>query len=238
MSQQQATLPFNQLSAQNFNQYVGNDAVVETLKQPQSLPQFVYIWGATYSGKTHLLNALEDVLIETKLVCLAVDAMYLTQVELVQVLPKGLVYLLLDDIQNLAGEHAAEVALFNLFNHCKANGITLLVSSTIHSKSTVWQLPDLISRLNSGLTLKVKSLQGQMALSCIARQFEINGIPLDPAVIQYLQTHHSSDYTELYRLFLKVSSESLKLKRKVTVPLLKQIIQQQTNQIMTKNTEL
>ncbi len=238
MSQQQATLPFNQQSTQNFKQYIGNDSVVETLQQPQSLPQFVYIWGNSYSGKTHLLNALEGYLTEAKVVCLAVDAIYLTQVELVQVLPQGLAYLLLDDVHKLAGEAASEVALFNLFNHCKAKGVTLIVTASAHSKSTVWQLPDLISRLNSGLTLKVESLQGEMALYCITRQFEINGIPLEPAVIQYLQTHHSSDYAELYRLFLQVSIESLKLKRKVTVPLLKQIMQQQVNQNMTKNTEL
>jgi len=238
MSQQQATLPFSQQSVQNFKQYIGNDSVVETLQQPQNLPQFVYIWGNLYSGKTHLLNALEDYLTEAKIVCLAVDAMYLNQVELVQVLPQGLAYLLLDDVHDLAGEAAAEVALFNLFNHCRAKGVTLVVTASAHSKSTVWQLPDLISRLNSGLTLKVESLQGEMALSCITRQFEINGIPLDSAVVQYLQTHHSSDYAELYRLFLQVSIESLKLKRKVTVPLLKQIMQQQVNQNMTENTEL
>ncbi|VAW44702.1 hypothetical protein MNBD_GAMMA02-818 [hydrothermal vent metagenome] len=67
MSQQQATLPFNQQSAQNFKQYIGNDSVVETLQQPQNLPQFVYIWGNLYSGKTHLLNALEqDQLLATR----------------------------------------------------------------------------------------------------------------------------------------------------------------------------
>lgn len=228
MSQQQATLPFNQQAAQNFEHYLGNEAVVETLKQVENLPQFVYLWGGCYSGKTHLLNALQTSISDTDDVCFAVDAACLSEVELIDMLPKDLNYLLLDGVQKLAGAKDAELALFNLFNHCKSRGIKLLVTASIHSKSDAWQLPDLVSRLSSGLSLKLEALQGATALTCIARQFELNGIPLEPSVIQYLQTHHSSDYAELYRLFLQVSAESLKLKRKVTVPLLKQTIQQQT----------
>jgi DnaA family protein len=238
MSQQQATLPFNQQATQNFQHFEGNQAVVETLKNIQSLPQFVYIWGNSFSGKTHLLSAMSAFLSEADAVCFAVDAVQLTQVDLTQVLPEGLNFLLLDGVQVLAGVADAEVALFNLFNHCKARGTGLIVSASIHNKSNKWQLPDLISRLNSGLSLRLETLQGSAALTCISRQFAVNGIPLERAVIQYLQTHHSSDYAELYRLFLQVSAESLKLKRKVTVPLLKQIMQQQANQNMAENTEL
>lgn len=238
MSQQQSTLPFNQQATQNFQHFVGNQAVVETLQNIQSLPQFIYIWGNAYSGKTHLLNALEVFLSEGGADCMAVEALQLAQVDISQVLPDGLDYLLLDGVQVLAGEAGTEVALFNLFNHCKAKGINLVVSASIHNKSAQWQLPDLISRLNSGLSLKLETLQGSAALTCISRQFAVNGIPLERAVIQYLQTHHSSDYAELYRLFLQVSAESLKLKRKVTVPLLKQIMQQQVNQNMAENTAL
>ncbi len=239
MSQQQATLPFGQQKAQNFEQYRGNDAVVEALQQIQSLPQFIYVWGGVYSGKTHLINAFEHHLSQSGFCCFTVDANYLPQVDLIQMLPEGLEYLLLEDVHKLAGDAKAEVALFNLFNFCKARRITLAVFASIHSKSNIWKLPDLVSRLNSGLTLKLNILQGQEALSCIVRQFEVNGIPLDSAVIQYLQTHHSSNYNELYGLFLQVSAESLKLKRKVTVPLLKQIMHQKPGAVdVLKNTEL
>ena len=69
MNQQQSTLPFSQLSAQNFKHFKGNESVVETLRQPQNLPQFIYIWGDDYSGKTHLLNAFENELNEAKIAC-------------------------------------------------------------------------------------------------------------------------------------------------------------------------
>ena len=224
MSQNQATLPFSPHSGVDYDQYVGNESVIEALKSYQELPDFVYVFGGRYSGKSHLFNALKHNL-ELETVSFAVDAIYLTQVELTQILPKDLRYLLLDDVQDLAGDEVAELALFNLFNHCKAQGITLVVFASIHSKSSEWKLPDLISRLNSGLNQKLETLQGDGALSCIVNQFRLNGIPLDGAVTHYLQSYFSSDFADLYSLFLKVSIESLKLKRKVTVPLVKQIIQ-------------
>jgi|GEM_PF-1188407 len=228
MSQHQAALPFKPQSDLSFEKYMDNGSVVEAMKKLESLPQFIYVWGAEYSGKTHLFNAFEVYLNELKSgdVCFAVDAIYLTQIELVQVFPKGLNYLLLDDVHIIAGDALAEVALFNLFNYCKTKDITLMTFASIHSKANQWQLPDLISRLNSGLNLKLEALRGESAFSCMVKQFKINGIPLDCSVIQYLQTHYSSNYTDLYRLFLLVLNESLKLKRKVTVPLVKQIMQQ------------
>ena len=173
MNQQQSTLPFSQLSAQNFKHFKGNESVVETLRQPQNLPQFIYIWGDDYSGKTHLLNAFENELNEAKIACFAVDAIYLTQVDLVQVLPEGLSFLLLDGVQVLAGEAAAELALFNLFNHCKAQGITLLVSASINSRSVVWQLPDLISRLNSGLSLNLHETNKKVVIVRASKSSDI-----------------------------------------------------------------
>ncbi len=224
MNQHQATLPFSPLAGVRFSEYLGNESVVDVLKAHQDLPDFVYILGGRFSGKTHLFNAFNHNL-KDESSCFAVDAIYLNEVDLTQVLPSGLEYLLLDDIHELAGDEAAELALFNLFNHCKSQKITLVVFASTHSKSGDWKLPDLISRINSGLSQKLVTLQGDKALSCIVNQFKLNGIPLDGAVVQYLQSYLSSDFAELYSLFLKVSSESLKLKRKVTIPLVKQVIQ-------------
>lgn len=228
MNQQQVTLPFSQQTEKSFTQFMGNEAVTKVLSQPESMPGFIYLKGDKFSGKTHVLQSFENELNANETVCFTVDSMQLTEYDLSQILPARTSHLLVDDIHTLAGNASAELALFNLFNHCKSKNIKLMVTAAIHAKSSAWQLPDLISRLNSGLSLKLELLKGQAALQCFVQQFELNGIPLDVAVIQYLQTHHSSDFATLYQLFLTVSAESLKLKRKVTVPLVKQIIHSNT----------
>ncbi|MGJ8664670.1 MAG: HdaA/DnaA family protein, partial [Marinicella sp.] len=155
---------------------------------------------------------------------LLLDSLVLKQVDVTSILADDLQFLLLEDVDLLMSDHAGELALFNLFNYCKNNSIKLVVSSLVHPKDNAWQLPDLISRLNSGLTYALEPLNGSDAMTCIAKQFSLNGMTLDKTVIHYLQTHYSSSYPALFRLFLSVSTQSLKLKRKVTVPLIKQAI--------------
>lgn len=242
MNQQQATLPFGQRADKDFSQFIGNHKTVETLQHVEQLPAFVYILGDDFSGKTHVLKALESKLNKLNAVNFAVDAKQLTEVDVSQIMPVQTQYLLVDDVDNLSfkisGQKSAEVALFNIFNHCKANHIKLIVTAAIHAKSSQWQLPDLISRLNSGLSLSLEVLQGNEALECFAGLFKLNSIPLDPAVLHYLQTHHSSNFSDLYQLFIQVSVESLKLKRKVTVPLVKQVMQVLSQINLTQKSEI
>ncbi len=224
MSQQQATLTFQPIDDQSFDQFIGNDAVVKVLQEPENLPQFCYLYGPKFSGKTHLLAALTGVLQQANIAHFSLAASQLQQHDMTAVLPQNLQFLLVDDVDVLVASEQGELALFNLFNYCKSQSIKLLVSASLHTRDDRWQLPDLVSRLSSGLTLNLEPLKGEQALACLQQQFELNGIPVDAAVLQYLQAHHSSRFTELFKLFVEVAAESLKYKRKVTVPLIKQVL--------------
>ncbi len=221
MSQRQAILPFNHRAPDELNQFIGNDAVLSVLKTPVELPQFVYLWGVQYTGKTHLLQAVENLFLAAKKTVFSLPAVQLLSTDLVAVLPAEMDCLMLDDVHTLAASTEGELALFNLFNHCKSRHIKLLVTANMHPKDNAWQLPDLVSRLTSGLTLMLEPLKGQAAFDCLEKQFEYYGLPLDEPVMHYIKTHCSSAYSELYKLFLLVAGESLQLKRKVTVPLIK-----------------
>ncbi|MCX7554993.1 DnaA/Hda family protein [Marinicella sp. S1101] len=225
---QQAALPFKNQSLNDFAHFSGNPAVVEVLKAYQQLPQFTYIHGPQYSGKTHVLNAMEQWLTERSEAVFLVQSESLMQLDMSMALPKNVSFVLIEDIDKLAGEPAGELALFNFFNHCKNYRIHLLISSCIDANHEAWGLPDLSSRLNSGLTLKLKPLAGEKAFECLAQQFKFNGIPVEKAVIQFLQTHYSSAYPKLYQVFLALAVSSLQQKRKVTVPLVKSVIAQQS----------
>lgn len=229
MSQKQATLPFEPMVQHNFAQFIGHDKEVEVLQKPEELPQFTYIKGGQATGKSHLLNALYQELSKDH-VAMLLEANQVSQVDVVAVMPSGLEFLLIDDADRLAQDDTNELALFNLFNHCKSHGIKLIVTARQHPKSAVWQLPDLISRLNSGLNLHLEPLKGEQALACLALQFQMNGIALDQPVLQFIKTRHNTAYPQLFQLFQDVANESLKFKRKVTIPLIKQVIEFRTSQ--------
>ncbi len=226
MKQDQVPLPLNHLTQNSFALYLGNESVVKSLENPAALPQFTYIWGDAFTGKSHLLAGMNDLLAASEYSHLMLDAEQLQYFDFTAVLPDGLSFVLLDDIDVLAGDREGELALFNLFNYCKSHACQLVVTALVHPKSSLWQLPDLVSRLNSGLVFALETLKGELALSRIKNIFEVNGMPLEEGVYKYLQAHHASTLPDLYQLFELVASESLKLKRKVTIPLIKKTIQE------------
>lgn len=226
MKSGQVPLPLSHSAQNNFAVFLGNEAVVNALQNIHDLPQFTYLWGGRHTGKSHLLSAVSGCLDAAEINHLALNAEQLPHLDITAVLPDSLLFLLLDDVDVLAGDEAGERALFNLFNHCKAMACRLLVTAAVHPKSQQWTLPDLVSRLNSGLVLPLEPLKGDLALSRIKNIFEANGISLEAGVYKYLQAHHASTLPELYRLYELVASESLKLKRKVTIPLIKKTMQE------------
>lgn len=220
----QAALPFENRGLFDFEHFLGNETTKASLENFQDLPQFSYLYGSHYIGKTHLLGALSQAIQSTDRVHIQLSSQNLKDTDLAVVLPLKLDFVLIDDVSDLAGNAGGELALFNFFNHCKSHMIKLIVSGRIHPKDKGWQLPDLVSRINSGLTLKLEELMGESAYQCIRNQFEFNGIPVDEVVFQYLKTRFSNSYSKLYQLYLKIAVESLQQKRKVTVPLVKSLM--------------
>jgi len=225
MTSKQVPLQLNNSLRYVFVDFIANETAVEALRNFQKLPQFTYLWGDVSSGKTHLLGALEHELRTAQLSNLMLDADMISDKDVFNNIPDNLAFLLLDDVDKLKSDSTFELDLFNMYNLCRSQGTKLLVSSAVSPRSTDWQLPDLKSRLNSGLLLTLESLKGELALECIKRQFFNYGIPLDLTVINYLKTTQNTSYQYLYKLFLYLASESLKLKRKVTIPLVKKAIQ-------------
>ena len=226
MKQLQATLPFSSMAQPTLADFIGHDTVVEALNQPNQLPAFTHIWGGKHTGKTHLLLSLAALLEQHNIPHLLLDGNQIGSLDWAAVLPDSMAFLLLDDVGEMAGQEDHEIALFNGFNHCRSAHIKLVLSSHIQARDPQWQLPDLRSRLQSGLGFTLEPLQGEQALLCMQQQFRLNGIKLDPAVMQYVQAHHRSSYPHLYQLFTRLAAASLALKRKVTVPLVKQVMQE------------
>ncbi len=225
MNQSQLPLPLNKKLSCLFDDFIGNEEVVDALNRFEQLPQFTFLWGVKYSGKSHLMSALDHSLETTNSTYLVLDSSMISDVNLLNNLPNGIECLLINDVDLVARNPDGELALFNLYNYCLAHHCKLVVSSSISARSDEWQLPDLKSRLNSGLVLTLEILKGDLALQCIEQQFELNGIPLEPAVVRYLKTTQNTSYSYLYQLFMRLSTETLKLKRKLTVPLIKKALQ-------------
>lgn len=168
-----------------------------------------YLWGATGSGKTHLLKA-----------CVAAasrDAVY--QCETV---PRMATVVAVDEVEALDDE--AQIALFDLYNQMRESGGMLLVSGT-QSPVNLTLRDDLRTRLGWGLVYQVHGLNDEEKAQALTQYALSKGYNLPVEVTQYLLRHGRRDLPSLMAVLDELDQCSLRLHRAPSVPLLKQIMQ-------------
>lgn len=226
---QQLPLGWRWPAQQRFETFfaTGNEAAVELLRQVATGDSsgWIYLFGAEGSGRTHLLMAT----------CQAASAAGSSAQYLpLSALPApvegairgfgGSDLLVLDDLDAVAGDAAAEHALFDLYNRCRAEGSTLVFVAGAPPAQIGIRLPDLVSRLSSCTQLPLRSLDDQQRREVLRSRAEARGIALDEAVLDFLFNRYARDLGSLGALLDRVDRESLAAKRRVTVPFLRQLL--------------
>ena len=132
--------------------------------------------------------------------------------------------LCLDDIDAVVGDRAWEVALFNLYNAALANGQSWLVSSRGGIQAERFCLPDLCSRMKSFSTYRLPVLGDDELLNVIVTRCRARGIIIDEAVVRYILSRGRRDLHYLVDLVAQLDRSSLQMKRKVTIPFVKDVM--------------
>lgn len=155
---------------------------------------FIYLWGESGSGKTHLLN-----------VCEALGA------EIV------------DDVHRL--NESDQIALFNRFNALKDTQ-TVLVTAGSHAPTQLSLREDLATRLAWGLVYQLHPLTDLEKSEALKTHAKDRGMQLPDEVITYCLRYLRRDLPTLMTTIDALDNWSLQTKKAVTVPLLKQLLQQ------------
>lgn len=179
-----------------------------------------YVWGGAGSGKSHLLQAC---------VHAAMDAGHSASYARGGVPPQDMVtgaaVVAVDDVEQL--DNAAQIGLFNLYNQMRESGGMLLVSgreSVLHIKLR----DDLRTRLGWGLVYQVHGLSDEEKALALSRHAQAKGFVLPPEVTQYLLRHGRRDLPSLMAVLDALDAHSLRLHRAPSVPLLKEVLQQES----------
>jgi DnaA family protein len=121
--------------------------------------EILYLWGNSGTGKSHLLQAACGQASK-----LGMKPGYIPLSEYNQLVPevlKGLEALdlvCIDDLESITGMQEWEKSLFNMFNNIVENKKSLVITSTMSPSGNSIELPDLKSRLGSGVTYHLKYL--------------------------------------------------------------------------------
>jgi len=117
-----------------------------------------------------------------------------------------------------------ERCLFNLFNQFKISGHQLILSAKVVPSRLNILLPDLLSRIQSGLLLHLHALcdeQKENLLQVIAKQ---KGLFLEDGVSAYILKRSGRNLNDLLSVLDELDHASLTEKRKITIPFTKKIL--------------
>jgi len=162
--------------------------VLTQLGEPQHNPLFLY--GPTGLGKTHLMQAVGNALLQAKP---NARVMYMTAESFVQdfvsSLQKGKVeefkkncrsldLLLVDDIHLLAGKEASLVEFFYTFNALLDESKQIILTSDRYPKELTELDPRLVSRFSWGLSVGVEPPDLETRIEILLKKAESNQIDL------------------------------------------------------------
>ncbi len=231
---QQLPLHFEFRANQTFNDFFPgiNQEIVTHLQQCIAGlgEQQIFLWGKPGQGKTHLLQACCHQALNQNLSSFYFDlsAAGLPDPSMLSGLDEYEV-VCFDNIERIAGNAAWELAFFNFFNRQRDRGHKLIVSASSAPNDIAIRLPDLRTRLNWGLTLKIQPLADNDRIAALIFKADQMGFEIAPQAGRFLLTHYDRDPASLWALLEKLDKASLAAKRKLTIPFLKQILDEQSH---------
>ena len=203
----------------------GNEALVATLTEVArgtAGGHGCWLWGATSTGKTHLLQAVcesaGDRSVYVPLAMLA-DAgpLILEGLERRQLV-------CLDDIEMVAGDADWEAALFALLNQVFDLGGQLVVAANTAPRESPIGLADLASRLSRLPVFRVHALDEAERVEALKLRARHRGLDLPDETANYLLRRSRRDMASLYELLDKLDLAALQAKRRLTVPFVRDVM--------------
>lgn len=195
-------------------------AAVRTMAEGAGEP-FVFLFGQSGTGKTHLLQAACLAATErdrkASFVPLGISGIEPSLLESLEL--RDLVAV--DDIQAIAGHAGWERALFDLFNRIREQRRQLLVAAVMPPESLPFELADLGSRLQWGPRYQLHPLTEADSQRLLVEAARHRGMRLSLDQARYILNNHPRDPASLVALVTRIDSLSLREQRQPTIPLIK-----------------
>ena len=191
-------------------------AALRALARGDSRERFIYLWGGSGSGRTHLLRAVVQALAAAGRTVRLHDGADgpgpATADDVVGV----------DDVQRLSAP--AQIGLFNSYNELK-DGSGVLVATGDVPPARLQLRPDLLTRLAWGLVYEVRALSESDRRAALRDYAAARGFDLPGEVTDYLLVRAPRDLSSLRALVDTLDRLSLEQKRAITVPLARELLQ-------------
>jgi DnaA family protein len=184
------------------------------------------IHGEEGSGKSFLMQAICNELssAEKQFAFIPMKKAFNMGVEIFQNLG-SLDAVCIDDVQLIFKTQDWETALFNLINECQQSNCSLMLSlggTQPLGESVV--LPDLLSRIKRMEFVALHAVKDEsfnQAIDFVAQQLDIS---IEKAELEFLLKHQIRKFSLLVENIIAIDKQAASLKRKITIPLIKETL--------------
>ena len=227
---------FDNFVSGDSNQLAFSASVAVTESAGKSRYNPLVIYGKTGLGKTHLVQAIGNRIVEKNK---RARVLYTTSerftMEYVSALQtnrfsefteyyRSMDVLIIDDIQFFAGKEKTQDNFFHTFNALLQAGKQIILTSDVAPSDLRDVDARLISRFQWGLTADVQSPDYEMRLAIVQRKSADEGLQIPEEIAEYIARHVTSSIRQiegcLIRLFASVSLDN----RRVSLPLVQEVV--------------
>ena len=220
----QLTFPWNKSNKSKFDNFYFESSNIEA-KDALLASGDIFLYGLEKTGKTYLLQSLCNYYFNEGKTSLFMPLKEVSDLgsQITESL-ESLDLICIDDVDLIAGDNSWEIAIFNLINNCLLTNCRLVFCSSFNPSNIDFVLKDLMSRIkkiNHIEIFPVNTNNLPKAIKYIANSRSIN---LGEREIDYLIRYSERSISNLINIIEKLDDLSMELKRKITVPLIKEVI--------------
>jgi DnaA-homolog protein len=198
-----------------------NGEVVAAVRAQSTVP--LWLWGASGSGKTHLLQAA----------CAAAReaAAYFPLARPLALPPEALAgfertrLLCIDDVDAVAGDPAWERALFQLFNEAAELRTRLIFAAAGPPRQSNWCLEDWRSRAAACIVYQLRELDDDGRIEALRLRAAQRGLQLPYETSEYLLKRMPRDLRSLFEVLDQLDEASLEAQRRLTIPFIRDALE-------------
>ena len=222
---QQLIFPWTKKSVATFDHFYMDDQNL-CAKDALLKEDDLFLYGIAGTGKTFLLQSLCNHYTNCEKTSLYIPlndvkeygASFLDSLE-------ELDLICIDQIDSIAGDDIWEVAIFNLINNCLTSKCRLIFCSRLNPSSINFNLKDLFSRIKRIDHIELFPVSENKLRDALRFIIDMRSLEIGDSEIDYLMTHSTRSLTNILEIIDELDQQSLKLKRRITIPLIKEFIQ-------------
>ena len=129
-----------------------------------------------------------------------------------------------EDIEAIAGDGAAEEALFHLHNALAARGVPLLMTSRVSPTRIGFSLPDLASRLAQSAVATLSAPDDALLTAVMMKVAHDRRLPVSPVILSYALPRIERSFAAGTRFIAQLDERALSEKRPPTREMARQVL--------------